>query len=189
MDHPLNLVLGVLVALPWLARGQTLGPAVVTDELCTGCALCSQQCPYGAIEMRPRANGARLPALAAVLSNLCAGCGLCVGTCSTAGIELAGLPTTLVRERLRQALADTRAGGLSPVMVFTCQRHVALGTLELRGTQRNLEELLGAPPSSPQLPRVPPSSSAPLHRMGWRQSSSGHSYRGLRFTVRGYGAA
>ena len=124
-----SLLLALLVALPWLARGQHLGPAVVTDALCTGCALCFQQCPYGAIEMQPRSDDSRFEHRAVINPALCTGCGLCVGTCATAGVELAGLPTSQVRERLRELLAGARTTGGSPVVVFTCQRHLALGTL------------------------------------------------------------
>lgn len=118
-----------LLALPWLARGRSQGPAVVADELCTGCALCSQECPYGAIEMRALPGDARYPSLAVVNPNLCTGCGLCVGTCSTSGIDLAGLRTAPMREQIKRSLAEARACGQSPVVVFACQRHAALGTL------------------------------------------------------------
>ncbi len=191
------LLLGVLVALPWLARSRTLGPAVVTDEKCTGCALCFQKCPYGAIEMRSlasvllaganrglspsaqstlgtRADDSPFKTLAVVHPALCTGCGLCVGTCSTAGIELAGLPTARVREGLRRALASARSAGHGPVVIFTCQRHVALGTLSALASERAEEKEMGRarglrgirtsmssgqwtepPVSSHELPRVP----------------------------------
>ena len=124
-----GLLLAVLTALPWLARGRTLGPAVVTESVCTGCALCFQQCPYGAIEMKPRDDDAHYKSQAVVYPSLCTGCGLCVGTCSTAGAELAGLPTAELRTRLGQSLAAASASGVAPVVVFTCQRHASLGTL------------------------------------------------------------
>ena len=43
-----------LLLVPRLLRGRSLGPAVVTDADCTGCQLCAQQCPYGAIDKRDR---------------------------------------------------------------------------------------------------------------------------------------
>ena len=122
-------IVGTLTLLPWLARGRDLGPAVVTNEACTGCALCFRECPYEAIEMRPNTTDPRFETIAAVNPKLCTGCGLCVGTCSTAGIELAGLPTVLVRQSLQQALEDARERGVRPLVVFTCQRHAALGSL------------------------------------------------------------
>jgi ferredoxin len=124
-----GLLLILLVVLPWLARGRHLGPAVVTEAMCTGCALCFQQCPYGAIEMRRRTDGSRFDYQAVISPTLCTGCGLCVGVCSTAGVELVGLPTRQIRERLQELLAGARSAGNAPVVVFTCQRHLALGTL------------------------------------------------------------
>lgn len=158
-----TLLLGGLTALPWLARGRDLGPAVVTQAACSGCALCFQQCPYEAIGMRPRVDQARFEYEAVVNPALCTGCGLCIGTCSTAGIELAGLPTAVVLKGLRRSLADARAADLSPVVVFTCQRHAALGTLGSmvaweRGSMGAEEQRrwgAGEIASSPHLPHTP----------------------------------
>ncbi len=125
-----GLLLMLLASLPWVARGQHLGPAVITNPFCSGCALCFSECPFEAIEMQPRSDGdPRFEHQAVIHENLCTGCGLCVGTCSTAGAELAGMPTGLVREQLEGMLTRARTRGESPIVLFTCQRHVALGTL------------------------------------------------------------
>ena len=124
-----GLVMAVLLALPWLARGRTMGPAVVAEPACTGCTLCFQQCPYEAIEMRPRTDEAPYPSRAVVNPALCTGCGICVGTCAPGGMELIGLPTSRLRETIREALASARAAGQAPVVIFTCQRHTTLGSL------------------------------------------------------------
>ncbi len=150
-----TFLLGGLTVLPWLARGRDLGPAVVTQAACSGCALCFQQCPYEAIDMRPRADQGRFEYEAVVNPALCTGCGLCVGTCSTAGIELAGLPTAVVLEGLRRSLADARAADLSPVVVFTCQRHAALGTLGSMGAEEQRSKGAGEIVPSPHLPHTP----------------------------------
>lgn len=127
-----GLLFVALLALPWLARGRSRGPAVVIEESCTGCGICVQECPYGAIDLRPLPAGGRYPALAVVNPNLCTGCGLCVGACATDGIDLPGVPAAIVREHLKRAIGDARAERRTPVVVFACQGHVALGTLPVR---------------------------------------------------------
>lgn len=120
----------LLLLLPWLARGQRLGPAVVTAESCTGCGLCVQECPYEAIELRPRDDRSRYDSLAVVNADRCTSCGLCVGICSPGGIDLAGLAATDLRRQLMSALKAERAAERRPSVVFACQRHLALGSLD-----------------------------------------------------------
>ncbi|HEU5318023.1 MAG TPA: 4Fe-4S binding protein [Chloroflexota bacterium] len=120
------------LALPRALRGRAAGPAVVTDAACTGCRLCAEQCPYGAIEMRPRADGLSYATVAAVTPSLCTGCGLCVGVCSTEAIDLAGLAAERVRGSMLERVAEARARGEAPVAVFACARHVQLGTVPER---------------------------------------------------------
>jgi ferredoxin len=126
------LALLALAALPWLARGRSVGPAVVVDDACTGCAVCVTECPYGAIELRAAPDGSRYAQLAVVNPDLCTGCGLCVGACAVEAIDLPTIPAATVRERLRRGLADAQAAGEAPVVVFACQGHVAMGTLPVR---------------------------------------------------------
>lgn len=162
-----TLTVGVLTLLPWLARGRDLGPAVVMNEACSGCALCFQQCPYEAIEMRPNTVDPRFDTIAVVNPDLCTGCGLCVGTCSTAGVELAGLPSSLVWETLRRELQNARQQGTHPLVVFTCQRHAALGTLgsweqrRVEAEEREALPLTLPDPATPLLLRAEWGSSNP----------------------------
>ncbi|KPL87676.1 4Fe-4S dicluster domain-containing protein [Ardenticatena maritima] len=115
-----------LIALPWLWRGRITGPAVITEHLCTGCALCALKCPYEAIDMEPRSGDASgFKALAVVTESLCTGCGLCVGTCATVGVDLQPLPTRTVLQALQEAIQAHE----SPIVVVTCQRQAVLGTV------------------------------------------------------------
>lgn len=54
--------------------------AKVDADLCTGCAVCEERCPVGAIEM--------VDELAVVSDGRCIGCGLCATGCSTDAIAL-----------------------------------------------------------------------------------------------------
>jgi coenzyme F420-reducing hydrogenase delta subunit/NAD-dependent dihydropyrimidine dehydrogenase PreA subunit len=91
--------------------------------------VCVQQCPYGAIELRPRGDGLPYESLAVVNAGLCTGCGLCVGACSTDAIDLLGLATAAARGPLLRAIAAARAQGQRPVAVFACARQVTSGTI------------------------------------------------------------
>lgn len=48
--------------------------AMIRDDVCTGCMLCAQTCPMGAIEEDDKG-------LARVNAHACIGCGLCAGAC------------------------------------------------------------------------------------------------------------
>ena len=118
-----GLALGflTLLVLPKLLPGRHPGPAVVIDEeKCTGCALCAEACPYGAIRMKRSRDG---QVWAGIDEKLCVGCGLCLGTCFQVGMALRGLPDPL--DDLHRALSR-RAEAERPVVVCTCQRHAAL---------------------------------------------------------------
>jgi NAD-dependent dihydropyrimidine dehydrogenase PreA subunit len=120
-----------LLLLPRLGRGRHVGPAEIVPENCTGCTVCAEDCPFGAIEMQPRTDGGRYELIAVINPNLCTGCGLCVGSCATGGVELQAMPTWLVQGQLSAALRSVPppAPGREPLVIFTCQRHTSLGSL------------------------------------------------------------
>ncbi|MBX3174696.1 MAG: hydrogenase iron-sulfur subunit [Gemmatimonadaceae bacterium] len=100
------------LAVPWLARRPREGswaPSWVNPRLCTGCDQCTQDCPWGAIQMVPREDGdERLVAL--VDPERCVSCGICAGSCAPMGVGPPGrtgrdqLATT--RDTTLPALAD-----------------------------------------------------------------------------------
>ena len=60
-----------------------LAKAVVEGELCNGCGICVDVCPYEAVEV---ADGPKQGA--AVVEALCKACGICAAECPTGAIEL-----------------------------------------------------------------------------------------------------
>jgi len=72
-------------ALILLLRGTVLAEsatAVVEEELCAGCGMCVEVCPYGAPALHPLWNVSRVNAV------LCKGCGACAVTCPSKAIRL-----------------------------------------------------------------------------------------------------
>ena len=51
--------------------------AQVNEELCAGCSLCVELCPFGAIKIAETGNGRK----AQVIDVACKGCGVCAATC------------------------------------------------------------------------------------------------------------
>ena len=66
--------------------------AQVTEELCSGCAICIAMCPYGAISRKTVGEKRR----AEVDRALCKGCGVCVAACPSGAMQQAGFKDTQV---------------------------------------------------------------------------------------------
>jgi heterodisulfide reductase subunit A len=70
--------------------------AKVNVNLCTGCGMCVQVCPYEALSLK---NGK-----AEVNEVLCEGCGTCSATCLRAAIQVKNMTPLQVNEMIRAAL-------------------------------------------------------------------------------------
>ena len=68
-------------ALPWLPPLRRAPVAEVDLAHCNGCARCAADCPYQAVRMQPRSDGAVFDLEAVVDADLCVSCGICGGAC------------------------------------------------------------------------------------------------------------
>ncbi|MGD2175652.1 MAG: 4Fe-4S binding protein [Candidatus Brocadiaceae bacterium] len=71
------------------SQGHAARCAVVDRARCTGCTLCEQVCPAGAVGVTYVAN---------IDAERCTGCGICVANCPRNAIHLAPVPTTAGEE-------------------------------------------------------------------------------------------
>lgn len=128
----------VLAAIPWLPPAKRLPVAVVNLSDCNGCGRCHDDCPFSAVTMQPRTDGAPYRHEAVVQPSLCVGCGICTGACPTAtpfrrrgdlvaGIEQPALPAVMLRQRCLEASAGL--AGEQRVMVFGCDHGVGAAAI------------------------------------------------------------
>jgi heterodisulfide reductase subunit C/coenzyme F420-reducing hydrogenase delta subunit len=104
------------------------GPSAEVDAtICSGCAVCTRACPYGAIERVTKVVDGIERAVAQVDPNLCQHCGVCVAACPSGAMSL---EATSQRELLTRMGAGgwlERSGYLqsgSPeprLLAFVCQ--------------------------------------------------------------------
>lgn len=74
----------LLLILPFTVRNRQPKAervAVVDLANCNGCGRCFNDCPYSAITMQSRSDGAHHALEAVVNPDLCASCGICAGAC------------------------------------------------------------------------------------------------------------
>jgi heterodisulfide reductase subunit A len=103
-------------ALTMIDRGTvTIEPFVpqVAETQCVGCGLCTEVCPFQAIELVPparplqhpfqRAFGVRM--VAQVNETLCKGCGLCVSACRGKAISMRGFDDQQLLAEMKGLLA------------------------------------------------------------------------------------
>lgn len=123
----LFFIVGISLALPWiLPRAKELNPVRVDLAHCDGCTLCERDCPYTAITMVPRTDGARPKFQAEIDPNLCVSCGVCIGSCPDNALTFGELPLDPLWENtLKQVIKKKNVK-----VVFTCERHIMHGVGE-----------------------------------------------------------
>jgi len=85
------MVKGYFELDPYLAR--------INEELCSGCGVCLNLCPYNALERDPQTG------LSKVVEELCQGCGACVAGCPSNALDLDGFKTKQVEAEMEGILA------------------------------------------------------------------------------------
>lgn len=129
----------LLALLPWLPPKRVAGAATVHLDNCNGCGRCEADCPYSAIAMVARTDGAPFAQQAQVDDNRCVRCGICAGACPTAtpyrrrsdlvaGIELPQQTTASLREAT--VAAGEKLQGDNRIIVYACQSGADPATLE-----------------------------------------------------------
>jgi quinol-cytochrome oxidoreductase complex cytochrome b subunit/coenzyme F420-reducing hydrogenase delta subunit len=125
-------------AMPWLPPLKAPRAAEVFLDHCNGCARCVEDCPYAAIALVPRTDGAPFPQQVAVNPDRCVACGICMGACPSSspfrrteelvtGIDLPDFPLTALREQVVATAAALKGSGR--VLTLACQ-HGAAGAAE-----------------------------------------------------------
>lgn len=129
----------LLMLLPWLPPKKTGPAAVVHLDQCNGCEQCAEDCPYDAISVQARTDGARFENEVKVNTHLCAACGICVGSCPSSnpfrqknrilvtGIDMPQKPINDIRDHLNEAIA--RLEGDSKIIVIGCENGLDVSTL------------------------------------------------------------
>jgi len=132
------LILGVTLLvslLPWLPWRRTPAAATVQLDHCNGCGQCLEDCPYDAVSIRARSDGARWENEAVVNPDLCASCGICVGSCPssnpfrrvdkqlTTGVDIPTNPVHGMHAAIKSALS-TLSGAPVKILVYGCKHGV-----------------------------------------------------------------
>lgn len=120
----LLFIVGISMALPWLmSRPKALQPVKVDLAHCDGCTLCERDCPYNAIKMIPRTDGARPKFQAEIDPNLCVSCGICIGSCPDNALTFGDFPLDPLWKTTLGHVAEKK----KIKVVFTCERHALHG--------------------------------------------------------------
>jgi len=129
-----------LMIMPWLPPKKTGQAAEVHLDHCNGCEQCADDCPFDAITVQARTDGARYENEVAVDANLCAACGICVGSCPSSnpfrqknekletGIDMPGFPINEIRTDINNALE--KLSGDNKILVMGCDNALDFAGLE-----------------------------------------------------------
>jgi coenzyme F420-reducing hydrogenase delta subunit/ferredoxin len=130
----------LLMVVPWLLPKKDGAKAVVNLDHCNGCGICFEDCPFDAITLQARTDGARYEHEVAVNADLCGACGICAGSCPASnpfrstrgelvtGIDMPQLPVDRMRQQVRDAI-DKMTGDLK-IIVFGCEHGINVDRLK-----------------------------------------------------------
>jgi coenzyme F420-reducing hydrogenase delta subunit/ferredoxin len=142
------LTMGVtllLMMLPWLPPKKDGPKAVVDLEHCNGCGLCFEDCPFDAISVQARTDGARFETEVIVHPELCGACGICAGSCPSSnpfrtpkgdlktGIDMPQLTVDDMRKKANEAIAQM--DGDTNILIFGCEHGLNVNRLDSNDTK------------------------------------------------------
>lgn len=135
----------LLMILPWLPPKKGSPIAVVDLEHCNGCELCFDDCPFDAISVQARTDGAKFEKEVVVDPMLCASCGICAGSCPSSnpfrssrqvlktGIDMPQLPVDDMRAKTNDAIAELQ--GDTKILIYGCEHGLNVNRLESENTK------------------------------------------------------
>ena len=135
----------IIMLLPWLPPKKDGAKALVDLDNCSGCELCFEDCPFDAISVRARTDGAKYDKEVVVNPALCAACGICVGSCPTAnpfrqasetlksGIDMPQMTADEMRTDTKNAIADLSSD--LKILVYGCEHGLDVRRLECDDTR------------------------------------------------------
>lgn len=142
-----SLIIGLTLLLafaPWLPHKRTPAAAEVHLDRCNGCGQCLEDCPYDAVSLQQRSDGARWENEAVVNPDLCASCGICIGSCPYSnpfrkvdkqlrtGIDLPTNPVHQAHSATKAALATLH--GPAAILIFSCDHGVNMADISVPET-------------------------------------------------------
>lgn len=135
----------LLMILPWLPPKKD-GPIAVVDlEHCNGCELCFDDCPFDAITVQARTDGAKFEKEVVVDPVLCTACGICAGSCPASnpfrsskevlktGIDMPQLPVDDMRTKTNEAIAELE--GDIKILIYGCEHGLNVNRLDAKDTK------------------------------------------------------
>jgi coenzyme F420-reducing hydrogenase delta subunit/ferredoxin len=135
----------LLMMMPWLLPKKDGPKAVVDLDHCNGCGLCFDDCPFDAISVQARTDGARYEHEVVVNPTLCGACGICAGSCPASnpfrtprgelktGIDMPQLPVDEMRRLTRETI-EAMTGDLK-IIVFGCEHGLNVKRLDSDDTR------------------------------------------------------
>jgi coenzyme F420-reducing hydrogenase delta subunit/ferredoxin len=135
----------LLMILPWLLPRKDGTKAVVDLDNCNGCGLCFDDCPFDAISIQARTDGAKFEHEVVVNPALCGACGICTGSCPASnpfrssrtvlksGIDMPQLTADQLRSMTKKRIAEM--SGKTNILIFGCDHGLDVNRLEREDTR------------------------------------------------------